>query len=83
MSAAKIVGAVLGLVLLVGGFLGTAVSLFAILDPAGTQLADDSNPFGPPRSLLGSVSILAFYLVVCTTGIFLIWRSVRKRPVSA
>jgi hypothetical protein len=50
MSAAKIVGVVCGLVLLVGGFLGVAVSLFAIFDPAGTQMADDANPFGPPPS---------------------------------
>jgi hypothetical protein len=83
MSAAKIVSAVLGLILLVGGFLAVAVSLFAVFDPAGTQMADDANPFGPPRSLLGSVSILVFYFVVCAAGFFLTWRSLRNRPASA
>jgi hypothetical protein len=83
MSAAKIVGAVLGLVLLVVGFLGVAVSVFAILDPAGAKMADDANPFGAPPSLLSSVLIFVFYLAVCVLGFFLTWRSVRKRPVSA
>jgi hypothetical protein len=83
MSGAKTVSAVLGLILLVGGFLGEAVSLFAIFDPAATQMADDANPFGPPRSLLSLVSILVFYLVVCVVGFFLTWRSLRKRPGSA
>ena len=48
MSTARIVGAVLGLVLLFGGFLGLAVSLFAMFDPAGTKMADDADPFRCP-----------------------------------
>jgi hypothetical protein len=82
MSAAKIIGLVLGLGLLVGGFLGVAVSVFAILDPGGTQMADDANPFGHPSSLLSSASILVFYLAVCALGFILTWRSVRKRRAS-
>jgi uncharacterized membrane protein required for colicin V production len=83
MSAAKIVGAVLGLILGVGGFLGVAVSVFAIFDPAGTQMADDANPFGPPPSLLRSLAILVFYLGVCAIGFFLTWRAIRKASMSA
>jgi hypothetical protein len=83
MSAARIIGAVFGVVLLVGGFLGTAISVIAILDPVGTQLSDDSNPFGPPRSFFSSVWILVFYLGVGAIGFILAWRSVRKRPASA
>jgi hypothetical protein len=82
MSAAKIFGLVLGLGFLVGGFLGVAVSVFAIFDPAGTQMADDANPFGRPPSFLSSVSILVFYLGVCALGFILTWRSVRKRRAS-
>ena len=81
MSAAKIVGLV-GLGLLVGGFLGIAVSVFAIVDPGGTQMADDANPFGRPPSFISSVSMLVFYLGVCALGFILIWRSVRKRRAS-
>lgn len=83
MRATKIVGAILGLILFVGGFLGVAVALFAILDPAGTQMADDANPFGPPRSLPSSVTTLVFYLGVCAIGFFLTWRSLRKPSMSA
>jgi hypothetical protein len=83
MSAAKMIGAGLGLILLVGGVLGVAVSLIAILDPAGAQMADDANPFGPPPSLLSSISILIFYLIVSAVAFFLTWRSFRKRSVSA
>jgi hypothetical protein len=82
MSASKIIGAGLGLILLVAGFLGVALSLVAILDPAVAQMADDANPFGPPRSFLSSASLFVFYLIICAVGVFLTWRSLRKRPVS-
>jgi hypothetical protein len=83
MSAAKTGTRVLGLFLLVGGLVATAVALLCIIDPVGCKMADDDDPFGTPPSLLGSLSVLLVYLGVSGVGAFLVWRSVRKPPASA
>ena len=83
MSAAKIIAGVAGLLLLLVGLLGSAVSLLAIIDPVGTKAADDNDPFGVPPSVLGSLLMLLIFLCVCAVGIFLAWRSMRGRRLSA
>jgi hypothetical protein len=83
MSAAKVVTAVSGVILLLVGLLMSAISVLAMIDPAGAKAADDTDPFGVPPSVLSSVAMLSVFLCVCGLGIFLAWRSVRKRPVSA
>ena len=83
MSAAKIVAGVLGRFLLLGGLVATALGLLCIIDPVGCKMADDSDPFGTPPSLLSSLSLLLVYLGVSGVGAFLVWRSVRKPPASA
>jgi hypothetical protein len=83
MSAAKIVAGVLGLFLLLGGLVATVLGLLCIIDPVGCKMADDSDPFGTPPSLLSSLSLLLVYLGVSGVGAFLVWRSVRKPPASA
>ena len=75
--------AMLSLVLLLIGLLGSAVSLFAIFDPVGTQMADDNNPFGTPPSLLSSVLMLLVYLTLGIAGGVLARKSFRKRHLSA
>src|SRR4051812_20939696 len=79
MSAAKSVTAVLGVVLLLVGLLMSAVSVLAIIDPAGAKAADDNDPFGLPPSLLSSVAMLSVFLCVFGLGVLVAWRSVRKR----
>ncbi len=83
MSPPKIVAAVAGLFLLLGGIVGTAVSLLAVLDPVGTKMSDDADPFGTPPSFFSSLSILLVYLGVSGVGAFVVWRSVRKPSASA
>ena len=83
MSAAKIVAGGLGLFLLLGGLVATAVALLCIIDPVGCKMADDGDPFGTPPSLLSSLSVLFVYLGVSGVGAFLVLRLVRKSPASA
>ena len=78
----KIFAGISGLLLLLVGCVGSLVSIVAIFDPVGTQMADEGDPFGPPRSLVSSVLILLLYLAVCGVGTFLTWRSVRKPRAS-
>jgi hypothetical protein len=83
MSALKIIAGVSGLFLLLGGLVCTAVALLSILDPVGSKMADDGDPFGAPPSLVSSLLILAVYVGVSAAGAFLTWLSVRKPRISA
>ena len=50
---------VLGSAVILFGLVWSIFSIMAIADPVGTQLADDSDPFGPPPSLTVSLVHLA------------------------
>ena len=49
------------------------IELFALLDPAGTKMADDADPFGPPAPW----DQHAFYIVVIIAFVLLAWRLMR------
>lgn len=82
MKIAKVIGVVLGLGVAIFGSLGILVSLVAIVDPIGTKMADDGDPFGVPPSMLGSVIVCLVYLSVCGAGVFVTWLSLRKRTAN-
>jgi hypothetical protein len=54
------------------------VALFAIFDPAGSKLADDNDPFGPPPSRVVSVVMLGTSVAINIVGMLLIVRSTSK-----
>ena len=55
-----------------------AVLLFfeviALLDPVGTKMADDSDPFGPPPPWYGHVVWFGVIAAVGALGARLVWR---------
>jgi hypothetical protein len=79
----KLVGISFGVPLFVVGLGGMIFAIHGLVDPAGAQLSDDSNPFGVPPSLFHSLIVLAIYLGICATGALLLWGSFRKRRSSA
>jgi hypothetical protein len=62
MTGRKIIHAVGGLSLCSIAVIVFLVGVVAVIDPAGTKMADDGDPFGTPPSRLGSA-------VVCLEGI--------------
>jgi hypothetical protein len=54
----KLVGISFGAPLFVVGFGGMIFAIHGLIDPAGAQLSDDSNPFGVPASLSHSLVVL-------------------------
>ncbi len=56
-------------------------SVVAILDPVGTKMADDSDPFGEPSSKISSAVMGAASFAVGIGGIFLAFRRSKKRPM--
>jgi hypothetical protein len=55
-------------------------SLVAIIDPVGTQIAYDNDPFGSPPSRLFSASVLCVSLAIGAAGAYLLRKSFHTRP---
>ena len=72
----------IGILLLVIGAIAVAVYVFGIVDPAGAQLADDSDPFGAPPPRKYGVIGLAASLAVVGAGVWLacFGRPPNRRP---
>ena len=68
-----------GLALVGLAFLGSGLSLIAIVDPAGTKMADDNDPFGVPPSLSQSMTTFVVCVAVGILGALLIWLACRRR----
>ena len=71
-----------GIFVSLGGLLGVGMGILAILDPVGTKLADDTDPFGTPPSILGSIVITIVCAMIVAGGFVVIWFSDRtaNRP---
>jgi hypothetical protein len=78
----KLVGISFGSPLLVVGLGGVIFVIHGLIDPAGAQLSDDSNPFGAPPSLSHFLFVLATYVGICATGAIILWSCFRKRRAS-
>lgn len=71
-----------GVILLALGLGGSLVAVLGIIDPVGTQLSDDADPFGAPPTLLNAILVCLTYLGIGLAGLFLLWRSRRKPGAS-
>jgi hypothetical protein len=67
----------IGLILL--SLIACGVSLIAIFDPVGTQMADDNAPFGSPPNRLYSVCVLCGFVAIGAAGVYLVRRSVYSK----
>lgn len=70
----KALKAISGAVFLAFGLFGCAVTFFAIIDPVGTQLADENNPFGTPPNIASSLTRLMVYGAISVLGAYLLSR---------
>jgi hypothetical protein len=72
----------LGVILLALGLVGSIVAILGIIDPAGAKLSDDADPFGAPPIFLNAILVCFTYFGIGLAGLFLLWRSLRKRGAS-
>jgi hypothetical protein len=70
-----VAGSILGL----GGLVGVAIGVISIVDPIGTKMADDGDPFGTPPSLMRSVIITGVFALLADLGLWLVLVSWLKR----
>ena len=66
-----------GFVLFLFGLFGALFGLISIVDPVGTQMANDSDPFGEPPTLVKSIAITGMYLALAVIGGWLFKRGQR------
>ena len=65
-----IIGSLLALV----GVVFFLISVIALVDPVGTQMADDTNPFGPPPPWYAAVIGGILSAGIATGGVLLLRR---------
>ena len=78
-SLLRVISGLVGLALIGLSLLGSGVSVIAIVDPVGTKMADDNDPFGVPPSLSQSFVMLAVCIAIGVLGALLIWLVCRRR----
>ncbi|MDQ3131023.1 MAG: hypothetical protein M3Q99_09710 [Acidobacteriota bacterium] len=64
-----------GWILTLFGALGILVAVIGIIDPVGSKMSDDSDPFGVPHTFTESLAIAIFYVLIFILGISLIFGS--------
>lgn len=63
----------LGCLFMLVGVLGVGFGVLGILDPVGTKMADDGDPFGTPHTLTESLTITGIYALVLLFGLWLMF----------
>ena len=86
MAWLRILLRILGVLTSALGLGGSLFAVLALLDPAGTQLANDHDPFGTPPSTGEVLESLAVWLALLGIGLWLSLprrESKRARPQQA
>lgn len=70
-----------GLLLWALGFLTASMGLIGIIDPVGSKMSDDTDPFGPTTTgdYVSAIFLIFFGIAKVAGGSYLIWRMDRKR----
>lgn len=71
----------LGYIFLLFGFLGVGVGIIGIIDPVGTKMADDSDPFGVPPTFSESLFLTCVFALIFIVGIWLVLGFKAKRKI--
>ncbi|NOT46260.1 MAG: hypothetical protein HOP17_00725 [Acidobacteria bacterium] len=67
-----------GIIVSLFGAVGLLFGLIAILDPVGTKMADDPDPFGTPPSRIESALLTLAFAVIAGIGVLIIWVATKK-----
>jgi hypothetical protein len=61
----------LSLLVFFGGLIFVLIAIVGFMDPVGTKMADDADPFGAPPTIFESMVALACALAVLLVGLCL------------
>lgn len=68
----------IGFVVALFGLFATGIGILGLLDPVGSKMADDSDPFGAPPSFLESGLFTLIFLSMAIFGIWLMSHKSKK-----
>ena len=71
----------LGLFFFCLGILVGFFELIALLDPVGTKLSDDSDPFGNPHIPWQQHAAYIIFVLGCFGFCYVFWRNVNKNTI--
>ena len=69
--------AICAALLFIVGILVVGVAIFALIDPVGTKMADDNDPFGTPVPRLGSALVLIAGMSLVLAGGLIVRAAIR------
>ena len=78
MPISKILRIVSGLFFMLVGVIGVLVGIIAIIDPVGTKMSDDSDPFGVPPTFAEGLTLTLAFVLIFSLGILLV---IRLKPL--
>lgn len=68
----KILRIISGSFFMLIGAIGVLVGIIAIIDPVGSKMADDSDPFGVPPTFAESFTLTIAFVLIFSLGILLV-----------
>lgn len=68
----KILRILTGLILLLFGFSGIFFGILSIIDPVGTKMSDDADPFGIPPTFDESLTFTVIFILIFMLGTLLV-----------
>lgn len=69
-----------GLIVMLFGGLGILLGIIAIIDPVGTKMSDDADPFGVPPTFIESLNLTVIFILIFLGGVGLVvgWKPLVK-----
>ena len=64
-----------GVVFILLGILGVFFGLIEMIDPVGSKMSDDADPFGVPRSFSETLNLICFWGILLLLGMWLLLSS--------
>ena len=65
-------GICFGCIFILLGSVGILLGIIAIIDPVGTKMANDGDPFGVPPTISESLTLTLIYVFVFFLGVLLV-----------
>lgn len=67
-----------GLAVVALGLIGVGVGILGVVDPVGSKMSDDNDPFGQPGAILWPIAVSLFSALIVAFGFWIISRVDRE-----
>lgn len=71
-TISKILRIIGGLFFMLVGAVGVLIGIIGIIDPVGSKMSDDADPFGVPPTFAESLTLTLLFILIFSLGILLL-----------